>query len=93
MSFGLVIKSGIKMLFWWVIGLLLILFGIILGFNGLSGGFSNLTNKGIVAGMYITLFIAFIICVIGVLIIWYFGNKHNIRLNPGYVSRSRHFNY
>ena len=88
MSFAFVIKSGVKMLIAWAIGALIILFGAVLFWQGLTKGFG--TNN---SGVMVTTIISLIICFIGVLVIWYYGNKYNIKLSEGYTSRTKHFDY
>ena len=86
---GLLVKNGIKMVFSWIIGAILILVG---GAIIISGFMSALTNHSKVT-MYLTLFIGLIIASFGGLIIYWGSNRYNVELGPGYKSKPRRFNY
>jgi len=65
MGFGKVIGHMVKMLFWWLVGIIIILFAISLAYQGfLSRSTFTMTIAGFVIGL-------------GIIIIWYFTTTHD----------------
>lgn len=85
MSFVFVLKNMVKMLIAYAIGALIILFAVILFWQASTKGFGK-NNSGV-------LIISLIIFFLGILVIWYYSHKYDIKLREGHRSRIRHFDY
>jgi len=84
MGFGEFLTHIGKAILSWIIGGLLILFGVSFATVGLTAG----TTTGNIFTV-----IGIIMSLVGILVIIYFTKKHQMVLRPGYVTRQRYMDY